>query len=47
MVRAYNITIWVDIDLDPDAVRDRVEQIDLPGMQISVREVTHGLPHLA
>jgi hypothetical protein len=41
-VRAYNITIWVDTELDPEAVREAVEQIDLPGMQISVREVTHG-----
>ena len=39
-IRAYNITIWVDTTLDPDEVYTAVEQIQLRGMQICVREVT-------
>ena len=41
-VRAYSITIWVDVALSPDEVREAVERVELPGMQIDVREIMHG-----
>ena len=41
-VRAYSITIWVDVALSPDEVREAVERVGLPGMQIDVREIMHG-----
>ena len=37
---AYKITIWVDTDLDRGEVSDRIEQIDLDGIQYQIDEVT-------